>query len=277
MTHLKSQALKVRGRAFKDHEPFRHCSPGSLLTVRAIKPRVTPGTVGVATGNQLETRSRKVGSDPMQASFGEENNSLEKFKALQKKHLQLKGILKEKESSISRLTKIIKDQATEYRTAIELEKEHQKETERRLEESEHLVKEQSQLLDETVARYRKIIKEQETQHAELVLEMKKQSEADIRRREENILKIKQYISGTFQEKSRERQQQTDELRREINKFMEKSHILKTKLEKELNAKKVREGKRALAFTGTLFKKTTFHKTFVCSVPCFAAAICVLFG
>lgn len=45
-----------------------------------------------------------------QASFGEENNSLEKFKALQKKHLQLKGILKEKESSISRLTKIIKDQ-----------------------------------------------------------------------------------------------------------------------------------------------------------------------
>ncbi|XP_053239688.1 uncharacterized protein LOC128411386 [Podarcis raffonei] len=235
MTHMKSQALKVRGRAFKDHEPFRHCTPGSLLTDRAIKPRVTPGTVGVATGNQ-ETRSRKVGSNPM-ASLGEENNSLEKFKALQKKHLQLKGILKEKESSISRLTKIIKDQATEYRTAIELEKEHHKETERRLEESEHLVKEQSQLLDETVARYRKIIQEQETQHAELVLEMKKQSEADIRRREENILKIKQYISGTFQEKSRERQQQTDELRIEINKFMEKSHILKTKLEKELNAKK----------------------------------------
>ncbi|XP_060129132.1 uncharacterized protein LOC118082989 isoform X2 [Zootoca vivipara] len=181
MTHMKSQALKVRGRAFKEHEPFRHYSPGSLLTDRTIKPRVTPGTVGVATGNQ-ET-SRKVGSDPM-ASLGEENNSLEKFKALQKKHLQLKGILKEKESSISRLTKLIKDQ-----------------------------------------------------HAELVHEMKKQSEADIRRREENILKIKQYISGTFQEKSREHQQQTHELRREINKFMEKSHILKTKLEKELNAKK----------------------------------------
>ncbi|XP_034966801.2 inner centromere protein isoform X1 [Zootoca vivipara] len=234
MTHMKSQALKVRGRAFKEHEPFRHYSPGSLLTDRTIKPRVTPGTVGVATGNQ-ET-SRKVGSDPM-ASLGEENNSLEKFKALQKKHLQLKGILKEKESSISRLTKLIKDQATEYRTAIEFEKEHQKETERQLEESEHLVKEQSQLLDETVAHYTKIIQEQETQHAELVHEMKKQSEADIRRREENILKIKQYISGTFQEKSREHQQQTHELRREINKFMEKSHILKTKLEKELNAKK----------------------------------------
>ncbi|XP_061482117.1 uncharacterized protein LOC133384219 [Rhineura floridana] len=249
MSHMKSQALKINGCAFKVHESIRHCSPGSLLTHVAVKPSVAPCIVSVATGNQETGLPLKVESDPMirqklhmtksvQASLGEENNFLRKFKTLQKEHLQLKGILKEKESSISRLIKTLKDQATEYKTAIESEKEHQKDTERRLEESEHLVKEKIQLLSETITHYTKIIEKQETKHAELVFEMKKQNEADIRCREEKILKLKQYISGSFQEKSREHQEQTDELRREINKFMEKSDILKTKLEKELNSKKV---------------------------------------
>lgn len=44
---------------------------------------------------------------------------------------------------------------------------------------------------------------------------------------------------------REHQQQMDELRRELNKFTEKTHILKIKLEKEIGLKKVREGECAL--------------------------------
>lgn len=47
---------------------------------------------------------------------------------------------------------------------------------------------------------------------------------------------------------REHQQQMDELRRELNKFTDKTHFLKIKLEKEIRSKKVREGECALGPT-----------------------------
>lgn len=54
-------------------------------------------------------------------------------------------------------------QAAEFNTAIELVKEHLKETEMRLEESEHLVKEKIQLLEEVIWYYTKMLQEQHTQ------------------------------------------------------------------------------------------------------------------
>ncbi|KAJ7341304.1 hypothetical protein JRQ81_005244 [Phrynocephalus forsythii] len=230
MNHAVSQSFKRNVFAVNAHEPFR-------MQI-AIKPRVPPCVIGVAAGLQETRSSMRVGNEPMmerkahiskslQACLGEDNNSLEMHKTLEKENQQLKNTLKEKDVIISRLMKIIENQVTKYNKAIELEKEHQKETERRLEESECLVKEQIQLLDDTVRHYTKIIQEQHTQHAQLVSEMKKQNEADIRCREEKIAKLKQYISETFQEKSREHQQQIEELMREINKFVEMSHILKT--------------------------------------------------
>nr|XP_020633033.1 uncharacterized protein LOC110069814 [Pogona vitticeps]XP_020633034.1 uncharacterized protein LOC110069814 [Pogona vitticeps] len=230
MNHAVSQPLKRNVCSVNAPEPFRmHI---------AIKPRVPPCVIGVAAGFQETRSSIKVGSEPMidrkahisksfQECLGEENGYLGMYKTLQKENQQLKKTLKEKDLIITRLMKIIENQVTKYNKAIELEKEHQKETERRLEESERLVKEQIQLLDDTIRHYTKIIQEQHTQHAELISEMKKQNEADIRCREEKIAKLKQYISETFEEKSREHQQQIDELMREINKFMEMSHILKT--------------------------------------------------
>ncbi|XP_062981442.1 leucine-rich repeat and coiled-coil domain-containing protein 1-like [Elgaria multicarinata webbii] len=243
MSHAKSQALKKNRSALNVPEPLKHCDPGSLTCI-AVKPRVSHCVVGVTIGNQ-ETRSpSKVGSNPIMiegkahASLGEDNNFLGTLKTLQKENLQLRGTLKEKDAIISRLMKIIDDQVTKYNRAIELEKEHQKETERQLQESEDLVKEQVQLFNETTTHYTKIIEEQHTQHAELMSELKKQNEADIWCKEEKIAKLKQYISDTFQEKSREHQQQIDELMREINTFTEKPQILKTKLEKETGSKKL---------------------------------------
>ncbi|XP_053103067.1 uncharacterized protein LOC128323620 isoform X2 [Hemicordylus capensis] len=207
MPHTKSHALKINGCAFKVPEPFRHCG----LTLMVAKPKLPSCTVSVATGNQGTNSTVKVRNGPIidekacvnkSIQVSEENNFLENIKILQKENLQLKGTLEEKDSTISRLMKIIEDQATEYNTAVELEKEHWNKTERQLEESKHLVREKMQLLDETRTHYTKIIQEQATQHAELVFEMKKQIEAEIRCREEKIAKLKQYISCTFQEKSR---------------------------------------------------------------------------
>ncbi|XP_060105723.1 E3 ubiquitin-protein ligase BRE1A-like isoform X1 [Heteronotia binoei] len=248
MPGAKRQALKMNGCAFKAPEPLKHCGSTSLLTKVVAKSRIPSCIVGVALRNQEAKSHTNVRSDPMteekahvnksiQASLDEDENILEKFKNLQEENLQLRGNLKEKDSTISRLMKITKDQAAEYNTAIELVKEHQKETERQLEKSEHLVKEKIQLLEETKQHYTKILQKQHTQHAELVLEMKKQNAVDIRNREEKIAKLRQYISDTFQEKSWERQQQMDELRRELNKFTEETHILKIKLEKELRSKR----------------------------------------
>ncbi|KAF7252804.1 Phage-like element PBSX protein XkdO [Varanus komodoensis] len=260
MSHVKTQALKKNRSTLNVPEPFKPCDPRSFLMSISVKPRIPPWVIGVATGNQEMKSLAKVGSDPImiegkahvsksiqsptvslvtkEASLGGENNFLGMVKILQKENLQLKDTIKEKDSIISRLMKIIEDQVLKYNKAIELEKEHQKETERRLEESECLVKDQIQLLNETVTHYTKIIQEQHTQHTEMVFEMKKQNEIDIRCREEKIAKLKQYISDTFQEKSREHQHQIDELMREINKFTEKPHILKTKLERETNFKKL---------------------------------------
>ncbi|XP_060105750.1 uncharacterized protein LOC132579411 isoform X2 [Heteronotia binoei] len=195
MPGAKRQALKMNGCAFKAPEPLKHCGSTSLLTKVVAKSRIPSCIVGVALRNQEAKSHTNVRSDPMteekahvnksiQASLDEDENILEKFKNLQEENLQLRGNLKEKDSTISRLMKITKDQ-----------------------------------------------------HAELVLEMKKQNAVDIRNREEKIAKLRQYISDTFQEKSWERQQQMDELRRELNKFTEETHILKIKLEKELRSKR----------------------------------------
>ncbi|XP_042303542.1 uncharacterized protein LOC121920437 isoform X3 [Sceloporus undulatus] len=188
MTHAKSQTLKKNLYAINVPDPLKYRSPDTFRMHITVNPRILPCVVGVATGIQETRSSTKIASYPV---------------VERKAHV------------------------TKYNTAIALEKEHQKETARRLEESESLIKEQIQLLDETIRHYTKIIQEQHTQHAELVSEIKKQNEADIKCREEKIAKLKQYISETFQEKSREHQQEINELTREINKFTEKSHIVKS--------------------------------------------------
>ncbi|XP_048373766.1 fas-binding factor 1-like [Sphaerodactylus townsendi] len=228
MPHAKCQVLKINGCSLKVPKPLKHYGStfGNHESKSHIIVRSDPMTAEKAYVNKS-----------IQASLDKEENILEKFKSLQKDNLQLKSTLKEKDSTISRLRKITKNQAAEYNTAIELEKEHQKETEKQLEESEHLVKEKVQLLDETIRYYTKILQEQHTQHAELVSEMKKQNAVDIRNREEKIARLRQCISNTFQEKSREHHQQMEELRRELNKFIEKTRILKQKLDKEISSKK----------------------------------------
>ncbi|XP_042303520.1 uncharacterized protein LOC121920437 isoform X2 [Sceloporus undulatus] len=230
MTHAKSQTLKKNLYAINVPDPLKYRSPDTFRMHITVNPRILPCVVGVATGIQETRSSTKIASYPVverKAHANKENNFLGTYKTLQKENLQLKHSLKEKDSIITRLMRIIEEQVTKYNTAIALEKEHQKETARRLEESESLIKEQIQLLDETIRHYTKIIQEQHTQHAELVSEIKKQNEADIKCREEKIAKLKQYISETFQEKSREHQQEINELTREINKFTEKSHIVKS--------------------------------------------------
>ncbi|XP_003227814.1 uncharacterized protein LOC100556345 [Anolis carolinensis] len=238
MTHAKSRNLKKSVYAMNAPDPYKYGGPNTLRSHSHVMPRVPPCVVGKAAGIQETRSSTKIASNLIAegkthaskffpASLGNENYSSGMFKTLQKENLQLTDCLKEKDSIITKLMRIIEEQATKYNTAIALEKEHQKETERRLEESENLIKDQIQLLDETIRHYTKIIQEQYTQHAELVSEMKKQNEADIKCREEKIAKLKEYISETFQEKSREHQQQIDELMREISKFTQKSQILKT--------------------------------------------------
>ncbi|XP_077189071.1 uncharacterized protein LOC143835400 isoform X2 [Paroedura picta] len=223
MPRARCQALKINGHAFKATEPLKHCGSTSFRTHVVAKSRIPSCIVGVALRNQ-ETKSHiKVRSNPMregkahvnksvQTSLDNDENILEKFKSLQEENLQLRGTLKEKDSTISRLMKITKDQATEYNTAIELEKEHQKEMERQLEESEHVVKEKIQLLEETIRYYTKILQEQHTQYTELMFEMKKQNAEDIRNREEKLAKLRQYVSDGFQEKSRKTGQELLSLR-----------------------------------------------------------------
>ncbi|CAJ0933391.1 unnamed protein product [Ranitomeya imitator] len=159
-------------------------------------------------------------------SSNEETLFLSKLEALEKEILSLKSSLKDKEELVTGLNETIKTKTAQFTRDIEHEVSDHKTTRQTLGESQRIVREKEQLLQESILHYDKVIRERQDQHEEMMAKFKEQSQRDVNARDERISKLKQQISELFKDKSWEHQKQIEELQKELKRLAEEAQECK---------------------------------------------------
>ncbi|XP_069624994.1 uncharacterized protein [Ranitomeya imitator] len=192
---------------------------------------VTKTTKNVPITVRAEKPGESVVSKAVQVSSNEENLFLSKLEALEKEILSLKSSLKDKEELVTGLNETIKTKTAQFTRDIEHEVSDHKTTRQTLGESQRIVREKEQLLQESILHYDKVIRERQDQHEEMMAKFKEQSQRDVNARDERISKLKQQISELFKDKSWEHQKQIEELQKELKRLAEEAQVLRGQLKR----------------------------------------------
>ncbi|MEE6474660.1 hypothetical protein FKM82_010454 [Ascaphus truei] len=268
MTARLKKNSQLNGNAVTELEPVKHLSVGTFHVSRTSTSECLPRIAGIAMGVQnvrsaaslmvnktaknfpssvrLGRLEKRFASKSVQVSSDEESLSRSKIKALQNDNLSLRALLKEKEATLLNLNKAIQDKGLQFAKDMERETKRHKATRKLLEESQNMVGEKVQLLDESVLHYETMTEELQNQYEETVTSLKKQSLLEISCRDEKISKLKDQISDLFKDKSWEHQQQLEELRNELNRSAEETQLLRIRLKRGDTSKKECEQCRSLA-------------------------------
>ncbi|XP_066553419.1 meiosis-specific nuclear structural protein 1-like [Amia ocellicauda] len=219
-----------------------HASEMSVIGRAAECPPVQVHRLSALAGSQTRLEpakphlSRKTIKDQSVQVSLHNDSLLEKNAALEKEVLQLKCELKEKDLHISSFSRLIKAKNVEHTEKINAERELHCQTKEQLQKAEHEVQEKVQMYLECTSAYEQTIKDLTLQHNLTISDLKEEMNSERIRKDENINKLKQQISDILQGNSWERQQQLEELQKEINRLTAETSALKQQLKLEQTPK-----------------------------------------
>ncbi|XP_028676173.2 uncharacterized protein LOC114665717 [Erpetoichthys calabaricus] len=177
---------------------------------------------------QRITRNKSV-----QVCFDDRRSLCEKIVSLEKNVFQLQIELKEKNSEISRLSQIMYDKDVTHTRQIQEQLQVSAAMKDKLEKAEKNAQEKAELYQKCCESYEETILGLKLQHENAVTGLQKESDLQRCNYENTIQKLKQQISNIIEGKSRERQQQLEELGKEMNKLTDEANALRRQLAKKV--------------------------------------------
>ncbi|XP_059841993.1 uncharacterized protein LOC132402916 isoform X2 [Hypanus sabinus] len=155
---------------------------------------------------------------------------MERISMLEKENAQLKAQLKEKEVTINNISKQMQQEISEYNDLVKLEYQSHEWLKEKLKQAEALAAEKFHCLHECRKEFEEKTEHLKKLYEEKIATMTREKASEIACRDEKIRKLKQQVSEILQGKSWERQQQLDELKKEIIRLTEEASTLQKKLQ-----------------------------------------------
>ncbi|XP_043910981.1 golgin subfamily A member 6-like protein 2 [Protopterus annectens] len=213
----KSHSFQIKVEKMRQHIP-----PAESAQVKLEKLKEhTPPT----------TKKNKMVVNKSVQTYATEKN-IQECKELLVKCQVLEAQLMEKEDTIRNLNQSLQNKNTEFVKAVEIEQRRHEETKCKMKRTETLLMEKAQLLQDTTNNYEETIQKLKKEHEEAVAILKMRSESEINHRDNKITNLKKQISDILKGKSWERQQQLEELRKELENLTEEAQFLQRKLKEE---------------------------------------------
>ncbi|KAL5015953.1 hypothetical protein ScPMuIL_005542 [Solemya velum] len=172
----------------------------------------------------------------LQQAKTRERELKQQVESLQKQIEELKSQLSDKEQIISDLQDKINKQESHYKKLYEKEQEDHSETKKKIDELEKLLAgtrmEVSRLKEKNEVMLNHLRKEME----ERITEITKQKDKEIAVKDEKLNRLKQQMAEALKGNSWERQQQLEELTKELARIQEEADALRLKLKAFKNSK-----------------------------------------
>ncbi|XP_067845164.1 uncharacterized protein PF3D7_1120000-like [Heptranchias perlo] len=261
MSDIKSKVSRVKVEAMRPTGNLKHNSAASGPDTPTKEPPVFTGITGIAMSIP-EAKSLTIHFDAVKVQklglskkihFGGEKHDLsakdtsikmslydrkqlmERISMLEKETAQLKTQLKEKDRTITNVTKLMQDKILEYSQLVKDEQQSHEWTQDKLKQVEMLAAEKLQILHESRKEFEEKTEHLKKLHEEKLATLLRGSTSEISCRDEKISKLKQQVSEILQGKSWERQQQLHELKKEVKRLSEEASTLhrELKLQKSL--------------------------------------------
>ncbi|XP_033112503.1 structural maintenance of chromosomes protein 3 homolog [Anneissia japonica] len=214
--YFKAHGLSVQGDGMVTHK-------------RIAEKEETPRTPSSRPHTSRSDPNHK--SEELKEYQNRERQYKNRIQSLQKVNEQFKNEIAQKQEEIDAL--YIKFQKTEehYKHLYDEEKQAHNSTKTEVADIRQLVTEKTNLISELKSRHQLKILEINTMHETKFNNLEARKSQEIADRDEKIKKLKMQMANILKDNSWERQQQLEELSKELNKISEEANLLRAKLKK----------------------------------------------
>nr|XP_032804514.1 coiled-coil alpha-helical rod protein 1-like isoform X2 [Petromyzon marinus] len=204
----------------------------SLPLAQSLPPPV-PRRPAKEPAVSMETQEGSAETD-MRVQFQDrEKELLDQIRILTMKVNLLGQENKDKDSMVTSLTKQMNAKELELEERLATERQTHRQSLEKLAKVENLAKERMLLLQENARLHHEEVEKMKMQHKESMAAVLEGKEKEMQCLEEKIGKLKQHIADLLNGRSRERQQQLDELRKELNRITQENERMQKKLDSRL--------------------------------------------
>ncbi|KAK2191700.1 hypothetical protein NP493_47g01018 [Ridgeia piscesae] len=210
------------------------CERPKMVKARRTPTSVTP--TSTSTNKELQEKIKE-----LKAALAREKLQQEEVASLQTLLDEQKKLIAEKEGEISEMKLKLQEQESHYKALYEKECTAHAETRVQLNTTQQQLSEKLQYITELATRHNTQLQQLESTHSRQQAELQAKLESQIAIRDGKLNKLKKQMADALMGNSWERQQQLDELTKELTRAQEEADMLRIKIRSMLKAQKTGTG------------------------------------